>query len=72
MKKVKVVIEKAQDGFYSIYIDDNSLEYGVTGEGESIAEAKNDFDVSYAEMKQLHEKNGWPFTEIEYSYSSSL
>lgn len=68
MKKVKAVIEIAKDGFYSIYIDDNNLEYGVTGEGETIAEAKNDFDVSYTEMKQLHEKNGWPFTEIEYSY----
>ena len=51
MNKVKAFIERANDGSYSVYIDldDNTLNYGIHGEGETVEEALTDFKASYAD-----------------------
>ena len=55
MNKVKAFIEKTVDSSYSVYIDleDDTLNYGIIGEGDTVEEAIEDFKLSYADMKTL-------------------
>ena len=52
--------------------DDNNLTYGVIGEGESAAEAIDDFNASYEDMRLSHIKRGKPFEEVNFIFSYDL
>ena len=47
MNKVKAFIEKTVDSSYSVYIDleDDTLNYGIIGEGDTVEEAIEDFKL---------------------------
>ncbi len=70
MNKVKAFIERGNDGTYGVYVDleDNTLNYGVIGDGKTIAEAVEDFNLTYEEMKQMHQEEGKPFVEAEFEF----
>jgi len=53
--KIKAFIERGNDGSYGVYVDleDNTLNYGIIGDGKTINEAIDDFNNSYKEMKEL-------------------
>ncbi|WP_311320249.1 type II toxin-antitoxin system HicB family antitoxin [Capnocytophaga sputigena] len=74
MNKVKAFIERANDGSYSVYIDldDNTLNYGIHGEGETVEEALTDFKASYADMKALYKEEGKPFVEATFEFLYDL
>ena len=67
MKKVKVYIEKSEYGF-SAYMDDTSLSYGLFGEGKTVEETIEDFNLSYQDFKKIYAEWGKPFEEIEYEF----
>ena len=67
MKHVKVFIEKSSYG-YSAYMEDNNLDYGLFGEGKTVEEAIDDFNKSYAGMREYYERHGKNFEEIEYEF----
>ena len=67
MKKVKVFIEQSSYGF-SAYMDDTPLSYSVIGEGKTVEEAIEDFNKSYAGMREYYERNGKAFEEVEYEF----
>lgn len=67
MKEVKVFIEKSSYG-YSAYMDDTPLGYSVIGEGKTVEEAIDDFNLSYADMREYYERQCKPFEEIQYSF----
>ncbi len=67
MKQVKVFIEKSSYG-YSAYMDDTPLGYSVIGEGKTVEEAMDDFNQSYVEMRDYHERHGKGFEEVEYAF----
>ncbi len=67
MKYVKVFIEPSQYGF-SAYMDDAQLKYGCIGEGKTINQTVNDFNMAYAEMKESFIKDGEVFEEIKYEF----
>ena len=67
MKKIKVFIEKSSYGFPA-YMDDTPLSYGVFGEGKTVEEAIDDFNKSYAGMREYYERHGKDFEEIEYEF----
>lgn len=67
MKKVKVYIEKSEYGF-SAYMDDASLSYGLFGEGKTVEETIEDFNLSYQDFKKIYAEWGKPFEEIEYEF----
>lgn len=70
MKKVRVFIERTNDGWFNAYLpDDNNLEYGLAGEGRSFAEAVTDFKNVYEAMKADYSKRGLMFTEVDFSFS---
>ncbi|MBO5562252.1 MAG: helix-turn-helix transcriptional regulator [Bacteroidales bacterium] len=67
MKHVKVFIEKSSYG-YSAYMEDNDLDYGLFGEGKTVEEAIDDFNKSYAGMREYYERHGKAFEEMEYEF----
>jgi hypothetical protein len=70
MNKVKAFIERGSDGTYGIYVDleDNTLNYGIIGDGHTVQEAIGDFKASYLEMKKLHNQEGKSFVEAEFEF----
>ena len=67
MKTVKVFVEKAEFG-YSAYMEEAGLDYGLFGEGKTVEEAIDDFNKSYAGMREYYERHGKTFEEIEYEF----
>lgn len=78
MNKVKAFIERGNDGSYSVYVDleNNALNYGIFGEGDTVKEAIDDFNSAYEAMKEFHEEEGKHFVEanfdIQYDVASFL
>jgi len=68
--KVKAFIERGNDGSYGVYIDleDNTLNYGIIGEGKTSKEAVDDFYTSYNEMKELYASENKHFEEAEFEF----
>ncbi|MCL2329140.1 MAG: helix-turn-helix domain-containing protein [Bacteroidetes bacterium] len=71
MKTVKSFIERGSDGKFSVYVDlnDNTLNYGITGTGDTVKEAKDDFISAYKAMKALYAKKRIEFTEATFEYN---
>lgn len=67
MKEVKVFIEMSSYG-YSAYMDDTPLGYSVIGEGKTVEEAIEDFNLAYADMREYYERQSKPFEEIHYTF----
>ncbi len=74
MEKVKAFIERNKEGVYSVYIDleDTTLNYGIHGTGNTVAEAIEDFNNSYAGMKELYKRKNRAFVEAVFSFSYDL
>lgn len=72
MKQVKAFIERASDGSYSVYMDDNDLDYGIIGTGKTATEAVDDFNATYREMRGLYTELGKPFEEIEFVFANDV
>ena len=75
MKKLTAIIEKGEDGSYSIHAPE--LENVIIGEGDTVVEAKADFAIRYAEMVEVYIDDGKPVpdelrdVEFEYRYDLS-
>ena len=67
MIKVKVFIEKAENG-YSAYMEDAVVDYSCMGEGTTVEEAVNDFKSAYNEMKDFYREQKKFFEEVERFY----
>jgi hypothetical protein len=70
MNKIKAFIERGNDGTYGVYVDleDETLNYGVMGEGVTVEESIEDFKTCYLEMKKWHEDEGLPFVEADFEF----
>jgi hypothetical protein len=63
--KVNVIIERGVDGSYSAYMNENSLSFGLIGDGKTVKETMDDFKNSYEEMKAYYAEVGKEFKEFE-------
>lgn len=72
MKKVSAIIERANDGTYSIYMDAPKMNYLVTGTGSTVEEAINTFMGGYKDMKRLYAKQGKDFEEVDFSFKYDM
>lgn len=70
--KVKVIIERGNDGSYGAYIGSNNVSFGVIGDGKTVQDAKNDFLNSYEEMKDYYTENNKNFTECEFQFQFDI
>jgi predicted RNase H-like HicB family nuclease len=70
MNKVKAFIERGNDGTYGVYVDleDETLNYGIIGNGNTVEEAIEDFNAGYLEMKELFEEENKPFVEADFEF----
>lgn len=70
MNKVKAFIERGNDGTYGVYVDleDNTLNYGIHGDGKTVDEAIEDFNTSYDEMKSYLTEQGKKFVEAKFEF----
>jgi len=70
MNRVKAFIERGNDGTYGVYVDldDNTLNYGIHGDGKTVNEAIADFSASYLEMKKAYKEDGMNFVEAEFEF----
>lgn len=69
--KLKAVIEKGNENFFTIYTEGGIPGYGVGGCGASVAEAKEDYMTCIEEMRELAKADGKPFPEdisVEFRY----
>lgn len=73
-KIIKAFIERGLDGSFGVYIDleEDILNYGIFGDGNSVEEAVEDFKQSYVDMKKLYEDEGKEFVEAEFEYRFDL
>ena len=70
MNKVKAFIERGSDGTYGVYVDleDNTLNYGIIGDGNTVDEAIADFYLCYEDMKESHKKDNQYFQEADFEF----
>lgn len=68
MKNVVAIIERASDGTYSVYSDDDNLPFLITGTGATIAEAHDMFVGGYEDMKRVFEEDGKEFEELVFEF----
>lgn len=70
MNKVKTFIERNDEGTYFVYVDleDNTLNYGIHGMGETKEDAIKDFLQSYEDMKDFYKAKGNDFVEAEFTF----
>ena len=66
--KVNVIIEQNTEGKYFTYIDNNDLDFGLNGYGETVDDAKKDILLAYDEMKELYAEENKSIPELEFEY----
>ncbi|UUW07882.1 hypothetical protein NLG42_17460 [Flavobacterium plurextorum] len=66
--KAKAFIEIGNDGTYSVYIENNTLSYGIHGTGKTVKEAVEDFNSAYESMKEFYKEQNKNFTECEFDF----
>lgn len=72
MRKVNAIIERANDGSYSIYSDAADLGYLITATGLTVEEAKKEFNECYDEMREYYKEERKPFEEVEMIFTYDL
>ena len=65
-------MEKAKDGYYSCFVEDDLPGFGLAGYGSTAEEAKADMLVSYQEMKEIMAEEGKAIPELHFVYKYDL
>ena len=69
MIKTKAYVAREKDGTYSVYVDDHApINYGLVGEGSTVAEAIADWEGTYRAMKKRYEELGKEFVETAFEF----
>ena len=66
--KVRVFIERSNNGYSAYMPDDNNLPFGLTGDGKTAQEAMQDFLLARDEMKEFFIEEGKEFPEVEFDF----
>ena len=70
--KTKVIIERGADGSFSAYIADNTLPFGIIGEGKTAKETREDFMGGYEDMRDHYKDVGKKFPEVEFDFQYDM
>lgn len=71
MKDKKVftaVIERGEDGSYSVYIAEPDCPFGCIGTGKTVAEAQKDFTSAVDDIRAVYVEEGKDFPDVEFSF----
>lgn len=69
MITVKAYLNREADGSYSIYTENDRLNYGLIGEGATAQEAIDEWNETYLATKKSYAERGLPFVEAEFSFA---
>ena len=70
--KVTVIIEKAKDGYYSCYVENDLPGFGLSGFGETAEAAKEDMMKAYQEIKEIQAEEGKKVPVLEFTYKYDM
>lgn len=65
-------MEKATDGYYSCYVDEELPGFGLMGHGDTAEEAKKDMLTAYEEIKEVFREEGKQVPELEFVYKYDM
>ena len=71
-KNVTIIIEKASDGGFSCYSQEDFEHFGLSGFGDTAEEAKADLLESYNEIKQMEAEEGREVPELEFTWKYDM
>lgn len=71
-QKVTIVMEKASDGGYCCYMDDEFEHFGLAGYGDTVEEAKADLLAAYKEMEEAEAEEGRTMPQLEFVYKYDM
>ncbi len=67
--KAIAIIEKGTGGTYDVRTDDTTpVDYMVLGQGDTVKEAIEDFNICYEDIKQLYLDQDREFIELEFDF----
>ena len=70
MIQVKAFVAREKDGTYSIFVDEKApINYGLVGEGRTVQEAIDEWNATYAAMKESYTKDNMPFEEAAFTFT---
>ena len=69
---ITALIERGEDGKYSIFIENKDFPYGSIGTGATVQTAMEDFEEGLQEMKEYVESTGSSFPEISISFKYDI
>ena len=69
---ITALIERGEDGKYSIFIENKDFPYGIIGTGATVQTAMEDFEEGLQEMKEYVESPGSSFPEISISFKYDI
>ena len=70
--KVTVIMEKASDGDYSCFVEENLPDFGLAGYGDTAEAAKKDMMKAYEEIKEMQAEEDKEVPELEFTYKYDM
>ena len=70
--KVTVIMEKAKDGYYSCFVEEDLPGFGLAGYGDTADAAKKDMLKAYEEITEIQTEEGKEVPELEFIYKYDL
>lgn len=69
---ITVIIEKGSDGYYSCYSVEELPHFALSGFGDTVAEAKEDFYACYEDMKELEAEAGRTAPDLHFTFKYDM
>ena len=66
--KVTVIMEKAKDGYYSCFVEEDLPGFGLAGYGNTAEAAKEDMMKAYQEIKEIQMEDGIEVPDLEFTF----
>ena len=70
--KVTVIMEKASDGYYSCFVEEDLPGFGLAGYGDTAEDAKADMLKAYEDIKEMKVAEGTDDLQSFFNYFSFL
>ena len=70
--KVTVIMEKASDGYYSCFVEEDLPGFGLAGYGDTAEAAKEDMMKAYEEIKEMQTEEDKEVPELEFIYKYDM
>ena len=70
--RATIIIEKANDGFFSCYMEEDKFDFGLIGHGETAEKAKEDLLTAFEELKEMYIEKGAKIPDLEFEFKYDL